>query len=118
MKAPMSDSPFFNPIEAFTKALSAGEFPFKGLSPTTFGFSQAEDALKPWAGNWQAWGELIQVQAKETQSVAQETVDALKEAKDPAAALTALQSSAQKNLALAIKHWQEVAALSVSQFTR
>ena len=112
----MSETPSFNPIEAFTKALSSGEFPFKGLSPTTFGFSQ--EAIKPLAGNWQAWGELIQAQAKENQSAAQESVDALKAAIDPASALIVLQSNAQKTLALAVKHWQEIAALSVSQFSR
>ena len=66
--------------------------------------------------NLKVWGDLVKAQAQATQAAATESVEAFKSIKEPQAAFDAMKTSAEKGMALAAKHVQEVTALSVEQF--
>lgn len=100
----MFSNPSFESLKAFLPQLDA-------LKPGV-----AQEAVQPLLENLKAWGELTQAQAQATQAAAMESLEALKAAKDPQAALEIVKANAEKTVALGVKHAQEAAALSVAQF--
>lgn len=81
-----------------------------------FNPAAAQEAFKPVLDNLKAWGELAQKQAQAAQAAAAETVESFKSIKEPQAALEALKTTAEKNIAIATQNLKEVTALGVAQF--
>lgn len=100
----MFEAPSFESLKALFPKVD-------GLNPAA-----AQEAVQPLLDNLKAWGELTQAQAQATQAAAMESMEALKSAKDPQAALEIVKTNAEKTLALGVKHAQEAASLSVAQF--
>jgi hypothetical protein len=75
-----------------------------------------QDAIKPAQENLKAWTDLAQRQAQEAQAFFAETVESMKNVKDPQAALEAFKASSEANVALVAKNLKEATALSVDQF--
>lgn len=81
-----------------------------------FNPAAGQDAMKPMMDNLKAWGDLAQKQAQVAQAAVTESVEALKNIKEPQAAFEALKASAENTLAMATKNLKDVTALSVAQF--
>ena len=76
----------------------------------------AQESFKYLMDNFKVWGDLANDQAQATQAAAAESFEAFKSVKEPKSAFDALNASAKKGIALAVKHVQEATALSVEQF--
>jgi hypothetical protein len=96
------------PFEAIAKSISD--------SAPKFNASAVQDAIKPAQDNLKAWTDLAQRQAKEAQAVFAETLESMKTAKDPQAALETFKASSDANIALFAKNLKESTSLSVDQF--
>ena len=96
------------PFEAIAKSFADAAPHF---NPAALG-----DAIKPAQDNLKAWADLAQRQAQEAQAFFAESVESLKNVKDPQAALEAFKASSEANVALIAKNLKEAAALSVDQF--
>lgn len=96
------------PFEAIAKTMSesAGK-----INPAA-----VQEALKPVQDNLKAWTELAQAQAKEAQAVLAESVESIKNAKDPQAAFEVFKASAEASMALFAKNLKAATSLSVDQF--
>jgi prophage DNA circulation protein len=96
------------PFEAIAKSISE--------AAPQFNSAALQDAIKPAQDNLKAWADLAQRQATEVQAVFAETVESLKNIKDPQAALEAFKASSEATVALLTKNLKESTALSVDQF--
>ena len=96
------------PFEAIAKTMSESA---PKMNPAAM-----QEAIKPVQQNLQAWAELAQVQAKEAQAVMTESVQSIKDAKDPQAAFELFKASAEAGMALFAKNLKAAASLSVDQF--
>lgn len=75
-----------------------------------------QEALKPVQDNLKAWADLAQAQAKEAQAALTESVESIKNAKDPQAAFEVFKASAEASIALFTKNLKAATSLSVDQF--
>ena len=75
-----------------------------------------QEAFQPMMNNMKAWGELVQQQAQASQAVVTETFEALKNDREPQAALEIMGTFAQNMVEITSKNLKETVALSVSQF--
>jgi hypothetical protein len=96
------------PFEAIAKTMSE--------SAPKFNPAAMQDAIKPAQDNLKAWADLAQEQAKEAQAALLETVDSIKNAKDPQAAFEVFKASAEAGMAMFAKNLKDATALSVGQF--
>ena len=96
------------PFESAAKSMFAGAEKFTPFA--------ALESFKYLMDNFKVWGDLAKAQAQATQAAAAESLEAFKGIKEPQAAFDALNASAEKGIALAVKHVQEATALSVEQF--
>ncbi|HRK39618.1 MAG TPA: hypothetical protein PK347_14650 [Burkholderiaceae bacterium] len=96
------------PFESFAQSIAVS-VPKFDPAVIQASWQQAQDNMK-------AWGELAQSQVQAAQAAAAETVEAFKGIKDPQAALTVFQASAESGVALFTRHVKAATALSVEQF--
>jgi hypothetical protein len=75
-----------------------------------------QNAVGPAQENLKAWVYLAQSQAKEAQAAAAQTLEALKDIKDPQAAFELMQASAEAGMVRFAKNLREASALGVGQF--
>ena len=97
-----------NPFEAITKTMSE--------NAPKFNPAAMQDAIKPAQDNLKAWADMAQNQAKEAQAAMLETVESIKEAKDPQTAFEVFKASAEAGMAMFAKNLKEATSLSVGQF--
>jgi len=96
-----------NPFEAMVKAMTE--------SLSQFQPAALPDVVEPVRNNVQAWVELAQRQAAQTQAALTETFLSLQNVKDPQAALEAFRNSAEVGLALYANYLKEATELSTEQ---
>jgi len=96
------------PFEAIAKTMSE--------SAPKFNPASMQDALKPVQENLKAWADLAQNQAKEAQAAVAETMESIKDIKDPQAAFEIMKASAEAGMAMFAKNLKEATSLSVDQF--
>ncbi len=75
-----------------------------------------QEALQPMMSNMKAWNDLIQGQAQASQNVATETLEALKNVKEPQAAIAAMSALSENFMAMTSKNIKDTVALSMAQF--
>lgn len=75
-----------------------------------------QEALQPMMSNMKAWGDLVQAQAQASQNAVAESFEALKNVKEPQAALAAMSAFSESLMALTSKNIKDTVALSVAQF--
>lgn len=75
-----------------------------------------QEAFQPIMNNMKAWGELVQQQAQASQSAFTETFEAIKNVKQPQAAMEIMGTFAQSLMEMTSKNMKDTVALSVSQF--
>lgn len=97
-----------SPFESLAKTMTESA---SKVSPAAI-----QDAIKPAQENLKAWADLAQSQAKEAQAAIAETVESIKDIKDPQAAFEIMKASAEAGMAMFAKNLKEATALSFGQF--
>ena len=96
--------------------------PFEAMAKTMtdaapkFNPAAMQDAIKPAQDNLKAWADLAQNQAKEAQAALVQTVESIKNAKDPQAAYEVFKASAEAGMAMFARNLKDATSLSVGQF--